>query len=938
MKNRLAVVFFLLASTWVFGQNSGVTGTVLDEEVADVLPFANVMIKGTNIGTTTDFDGKYVLNVEPGTYTLVFSFVGYQTKEITEVVINANDYAIVDVSLASAANALEEVVVTTSASRNSENAVLQLQKKSIKLLDGLSLESIKKTGAGDIASAVKAVPGVSVLGGKYVYVRGLGDRYTKTILNSLDIPGLDPDRNSIQMDIFPTSLVENIQVVKNFTADSPADFTGGYVDIITKDIPLKKEFSITVSGGYNERMHFKENFINSNSSDTDFLGFDDGQRDMPISRVVNIPPPSSGSPLVGLLTGLFDPEMAVSRETSDPNFGFGFTAGNAYRLGKTTQLGFQAALSYRNETTFYEGAENNFWFKNRSDNSILEMEPNRLQKGDIGIRNVLLTGLVGISLKTENSKYKLNLLRVQNGENPAGFFNVASLLFDEVRGVRDNIEYTEKSISTAQLLGTHNFDGGDLTLDWAVSPTFSEAEDKDVRFTSFEISDTGNLIIRPSSFGPPTRIWRDLEEVNLNAKMGIKQKHQLFGYPAELSVGGATTFKKRDYWINQFFFTIRDNPTPIDGNANNLLLPENIYDNDTDRGTFVTGNFEPANTFRAKSLVNALYISEEFQILKKLKAILGVRYEQYTLKYTGQNNQGTIVLENEKVIDEEDFFPSVNFIYDFDQEGNNKLRGSYARTTARPSFKEASVAEIFDPLTGEVFIGNLDLLPTYIDNFDLRFENYGKRGNFFAASVFFKNFESPIEFVAFEQAPNNSQPRNVPTADVYGIELELRQNFGFITEGLRKFAINANYSLIESQVDMSETEFNSRKLAERVGETIDDTRQLQGQSPFLINLGLTYNGEDNGWQGGVFYNVQGKTLQVVGTQAVPDVFTLPFNNLSANLSKAFGPNKSQSISLKVSNLFDEDIESVYESFGAQDQIYSIRRPGQEFSFSYSFKF
>lgn len=937
MKHFLAVVF-LVGSFFATGQNSGITGTVIDDEVADVLPFANVLVKGTNIGTTTDFDGKYVLNVEPGTYTLVFSFVGYQTKEITEVVVVANDYTIVDVSLGSAANALQEVVVTTSARRNSETSVLQLQKKSIKLLDGLSLESIKKTGAGDIASAVKAVPGVSVQGGKYVYVRGLGDRYTKTILNGLDIPGLDPDRNTIQMDIFPTSLVDNIQVVKNFTADSPADFTGGFVDIITKDIPVKKEFSISVSGAYNERMHFKDNFVNSNSSDTDFLGFDDGQRDMPISRVVNIPPPSSGSPLLSVLTGLFDPEMAVRRETSDPNFGFGFTAGNAYNIGDSSQLGFQASLSYKNETTFYEKAENNFWFKDRSDNSILELEPNRLQKGDLGIRNVLLTGMLGVSLKTESSKIKLNLLRVQNGENRAGFFNVSSVLFDVVNGVRDNIEYTEKTISTAQLVGTHSFDGGDLVLDWAVSPTFSEAKDRDVRFTSFEISDTGDLIIRPSSFGPPTRLWRDLEEVNLNAKIGIKQKHQLFGFPAELSVGGATTFKKRDYWINQFFFTVRDNPIPIDGNANNLLLPENIWDDDTDRGTFVTGNFEPANSFRAKSIVNALYISEDFQVLKKLKAILGVRYEQYTLKYTGQNNQGTVVLENEKVIDVEDLFPSVNLIYDFDNDGNYKLRSSYTRTTARPSFKEASVAEIFDPLTGEVFIGNLDVQPTYVDNFDLRFERYGARGNFFAASLFYKNFEDPIELVAFEQAPNNFQPRNVPTADVYGVELELRQNFGFITEGLRKFALNANYSLIKSEVDMSDTEFNSRKLAEREGETIDNTRELQGQSPFLVNAGLTYNGEDNGWQAGVFYNVQGKTLQVVGIRAVPDVYTLPFNNLSANLSKAFGPNKNQSISLKVSNLLDDEIESVYESFGAQDQIYSIRRPGQEFSFSYSFKF
>ena len=181
-----------------------------------------------------------------GVYTIVFSFIGYETVEIKNVNVNNNEAAIVNVTMNTLAQGLDEVVVSVSASTNTERSVLEFQKKSISLVDGLSSQRIKSSGASNIASAVKSVPGVSVQGGKYVYVRGLGDRYTKSILNGVDIPGLDPDRNTIQMDIFPTSILDNVIVVKSAAAEMPADFTGGIVDIITKEFPNSKQFSISV--------------------------------------------------------------------------------------------------------------------------------------------------------------------------------------------------------------------------------------------------------------------------------------------------------------------------------------------------------------------------------------------------------------------------------------------------------------------------------------------------------------------------------------------------------------------------------------------------------------------------------------------------------------------------------------------------------------------
>ncbi|MGB5371399.1 MAG: TonB-dependent receptor, partial [Flavobacteriaceae bacterium] len=377
---------------------------------------------------------------------------------------------------------------------------------------------------------------------------------------------------------------------------------------------------------------------------------------------------------------------------------------------------------------------------------------------------------------------------------------------------------------------------------------------------------------------------------------------------------------------------------PINGNANNLLLPENIWTPQTGQGTYVNGNFEPTNSFESYSTLSAAYVSEEFKLNNRLKSILGLRYEKFDLYYTGQNNLGDLVLNEEKIIEATDFFPSANLIYDFNEEGNTKLRASYSRTTARPSFKEASIAEIFDPLTNRIFIGNLDIEPTYIGNYDLRFEKYGEEGQFFALSTFYKNFDNPIELVAFEQAPDNFQPRNVASAFVLGAEFEIRQGLGILDKGLKDISFNANVSIIKSEVDMSEIEFNSRQLAVRDGETIEPTRELQGQSPYLVNVGFNYKGEINGWQSGLFYNVQGKTLEVVGIRGVPDVYTLPFHNLTLNISKEFGSDRNSKLSLQFSNILNDQIESVYESFRATDQIYSFRDPGQAISLGYSYQF
>ena len=852
----------------------------MDGEYDEPMAFANVIVKGSTIGTTTDFDGKYSLDLEPGEYTLTFSFVGYQTIEVSEVLIKSDEVEQVDVTLST--NTLDEIIITTTVRKNTESAVLDIQKKSAVMLDGLSSQGIKKAGASNIASAVKSVPGVSVQGGKYVYVRGLGDRYTKSILNGVDIPGLDPDRNTIQMDIFPTNILENIIVIKSAAAEYPADFTGGVVDIVTRDFPTKKETSFSIGSAYNSEMHFKNDFLIGPSEGTDFLGFDNNSRSRPINRYQYIPGTFENYPLLTQLTSSFNPILQAERKTSKNNFNFGFTTGNQFLVGDNDKLGYQFSLSYRNETSFYKNRVDNRLTKDPNNSSNYNLLTSRLSTGDEGENNIILSGLAGLVYKRENSKYKLNLLHIQNGESVGGYFNQEASQAGAGGGIeqytKDVIQYTQRSVTNLLLNGQHNIENG-WNIDWKISPTLATVLDKDHRTTAFQITQEGDAIIAPSSSGYPQRVWRDLFEFNLANQVNFLKKYTLKDKPAKLKFGGGMTYKFRDFELDYYIFT-STNPVVPNGQANNLLLTENIWTPETQAGThLVFGNlYQSANSYEGEQRIYSGYFSNEFELIENLKSVVGIRTELFQSYYTGQNQSGSQVFYNEKIIDNFDIYPSANLILSLNE--NSNLRSSFSKTTARPSFKEASRAQIYDAISDRLFIGNLDLKPSYIDNLDMRYEIFGDKGDIIAFSGFYKTFKDPIELTFFASAPNQLTARNLGSAKVYGAEFEIRKPLNIISDDVRKWRFSLNASLIKSSLEMFEDEYNNRLNAARDGESISRTRDLQGQSPFLINSNIEFLNEETGFQYGLFYNVQGRTLEVVGTGIVPDVYTVSYTHLT----------------------------------------------------------
>ncbi|MGB0508663.1 MAG: TonB-dependent receptor domain-containing protein [Schleiferiaceae bacterium] len=947
IKALFAALLFSLIS---YAQNGIIRGTVYEDETNEALFYANAQIPSTGAVAFTDFDGNFELNLEPGTYDLEISFLGLATLTISDVKVEAGKVtAFENLRLKPSTNELMTVTVTASAMRNTESALLDVKKKSATVMDGISAQNFKRVGDGNAAAAVTRVPGVSIQGGKYVFVRGLGDRYTKTQLMSMDIPGLDPDRNSLQMDIFPTNILQNIVVLKTLTADLPADFSGGLVNIELVDFPTKKTLNISSSLGYTPGMHLVEG-LGHQGSVTDFLGFDSGFRNNPLPNQYiyeGIPNPALDDPITTQLTEGFKPVLAAQSRTMPLNGTLGISGGNQIKKDNGKTVGYNGSFSYKANTDFYGSMsgdssrmyEQNFYRKgNLPDQYTLQAD--RTQIGSLAVSNIFMSGLFGYSIKDDNDKYRFTMMHLQNGETRTGKFIETSSIENSFVGARDNLEYSERSITSVLFNGQHSRDDNKLKIDWRIAPTYSRIADKDIRSTSYRTEDN-TFAIAPGETGFPNRIWRNLNEFNLANRIDFTRTHEVRGRDAKLKYGASYTFKYRDYEILRYQLRAKSlgSLPDLTGDADELLTDAFIWDVVSDAGTYYSGNYEANNAYQGIQSNLAAYVNEEFSVNALMKVVVGLRLERYDQFYTGVDQQeaaapGTgLNYYYEPVLNNFNLFPTANFIYSVNENSNLRL-GAF-RTVARPSFKEKSAAQIEDVLTGITFIGNLDLQNTIINNLDARYEYFFEGGQTVALSGFYKSFTNPIELVAYSAAaPSNFQPRNVGNATVAGAEFEVRKNLGFM--GLKNFEVNSNFSYIYSAVTRDSAEYAARVASARTGEVISEVRPMQGQSPYMINVGLNYNNPKKGWQGGLFYNVQGEKLYIVGVADNPDVYEVPFHSLNFNLLKSFGEERQYQMGFAVSNILDDTRDRIFVSYESFSPYFSRWAPGRTFKLTFRY--
>lgn len=934
----------LVPAAWA--QLGTLTGVVVDAESGETLIGVNVLIQGTLTGTSTDLDGRYQLShLEPGLYNVVFSYIGFQTMTVQNVEITAGTSTRLDVSLAAEAIGLDEVVIEAAAVRNAEAALLKDRQKAAAVSDAISAEAIGRSGSSTASDAMQKVTGASVVGGKYVYVRGLGDRYMNTQLNGAALPSADPDRNSVPFDLFPSGLLDNIITTKTFTPDQPGNFTGGSVNIATKSYPEAFSLSLSSSAGYNSQVGLGGEYLALAQGNT-FLGTRTLQMPALLEAGTRIPAINEvytnkeKAAQLDQMTRAFGASMAPTAVAAPVNQGYSLSVGNQMPLlGRP--FGFVGSLTFSRNVSAYTGGVT-ARFKGGRDVATSDDLTTEYNLSDSrGADESLYGGLLRLSYKlTPRHELGFNYIQNQSAESVARYqvgtlagFGGGANDFYETR----TLHYTERLLRTFQARGQHAFTSRNIRAEWSTSLARTNQEEPDLRFFSnnysVEDGDTAYVIL-PSLYPVPTRYFRNLEEDDQSAQLDLTVPFRQWSQrPAQLKVGGAYQVKTRTF--RERFFEFRQD------------VRQNLYDGDPSRyfaqfaglqesfstatfnrfGLYVTEASTPANSYDGDQTIAAAYAMVDLPLAERLRLITGARLE--TTQITTQSLDSLLNASGRGLgeLDNRDVLPSVNLV--FQAMDNMNLRTAYSRTLARPTFRELAPYPSFTFVGDYIFIGNPNLKRTLVDNFDVRWEWFMRPGEILAVSGFYKDFTNPIERVILNDN-GEIQPQNVDEAAVFGAEFEVRKRLDGLGSLLRHLQVGGNLALVASRVRIAPDELELRRA---VDPSTSETRSLQGQSPFVVNLDVTYDNPGTGTLVSAYYNVFGDRLAEVSIGGTPDVFESTDGDLDVTLAQRLP--MGFRLKLAAKNLLGADY-LLKQTFKGEDYVVRSYDRGRSFSVGLSY--
>jgi len=925
---------------------SRIIGKIIDGENGEEIIGANIYLEGTTIGAGSDLDGTFMIeNVPPGNYTLIVQMIGYRTLKLTHVEIKGGETKKFNLTLKPETLTTEEVVVEAKLMLNNEASLLKQRQKAAAVSDAISAEAFAKSGSGNAAEAMKLVTGASVMNGKYVLVRGLGERYSSTQLNGAELPTADPDKRSFQFDLIPTALLENIVTIKTFTPDQPGNFSGGIVNIGTKSYPESFMVDFSSTASYLSETTFNENFLSTARSSRDWLGMDSGLRNLPslLSNPGTVIPseieartnPEAARKL-DQISKSFNPEMSPITRTAPFNQSYSLSIGNRIALFNRP-LGYLVSLSYKSQANFYENGEVGRWkltgkaANNDSLTNLIDLKDTR------GVEKILWGGLATLTYKPHPlHEFSANLIYTQSGENearylvgkwPEQFLDNPNAFF-ETRA----LHYTQRNLKTYQLKGRHVFPAfGNMEFDWNAMFGLTRQDEPDVRFFSdnfavrqFQGRDTVLYSISPAIYQLPARYFRNLNETmrNINFKLNFPFK-QWQGLPGKLAIGGYFQDKDRQFRERLFEYrqgsAIRYNGNPGEFFSNNNI---GIIGKDTLRNRFIFGNFiqESLNNalggdYNGYERIRAAFLMFDIPVTRRLRMVGGIRYESTVLRVSDSDTTGKL--------DDRDWLPSINLVYHF---GNNvNFRLAYGRTLARPNFREKAPYASYVFMNDVIFQGNIGLRRTLINNYDLRMEWFPRPGEILAISAFYKTFRNPIERVInllYASEGAIVKYENVDFARVYGMEFEVRKQLDQLYKPLRNFFLGSNLSIVRSRVDIPSDELRLLKALDPEAKTY---RPLQGQSPYILNIELGYNNPSTGTDIGIHYNVFGERLAEVSLGGTPNVFEQPRPMLDFSLSQHIAGGLY--LNLNARNILDSRFRTVhhYKGYEYVRQDYRLGR-------------
>ena len=841
-----------------------IVGRVLSTQTGEGLPSAQVHLPGLQIGALSSLDGRFVLTGVPeGTYDLRVDLLGYASKTVTGLVVAAGQTQSLDVALEPQAVALEELVVSATVERGNTTALLGERQRAATVVDAIGSDQISRSPDGDAASALKRVPGLSVVDGKYAYVRGLGERYSGTTLNGAPLASPVPDRKVIPLDVIPSSMLESIVTSKSFSPDQPGDYAGGLVQLRTKDFPTFRIFNVSVSAGYNTAASFAD-VLGYSGGSYDFLGFDDGTRSLP--ALVPLDRPVNGA-------NFSDEQLQeIGRSFGGPwgplphqaplNQSFGLSLGDEIELFDRS-FGFLASLTQSSQYS----VRGNLVERVLASSGGADPEVN--YAGEHATHSASMGGLLNLSYQIA-PLHSLRFNGLFNRLTDDGARQLEGFNLDSNTNQRNTrIQYVAQTLLNAQLAGDHGFDGlGGLELSWRSAYTRAERDEpntREVLYREFDGRFVWDDFVQSGSV-----FHQDMTDDGLNGAISLRLPFTFRSLPAALSAGASVDRKDRTTFTRRFRFR----PQPggdINGSVrtlapNELFQPQYISPSgfEIQESTFNTDNYD------ASEQIDAAFLMADAELLPRLRFQGGVRVERSRQTVDPHSLFANVSGLPGADVDRTTVLPALNLTYQLSDRMN--LRASASRTVARPQLRELAPFSFADYAGGYLVVGNPVLDVSRIRNLDLRWEWFFQTGGLFAISGFHKEFTDPIEVVVLPSSELIKSWTNAASADDYGVEIELRTSLGYLAEPLRDLSFNANVTLVQSEVQTGgEAEVYIPGTGATTIEVVDRSRALQGQSQWVTNLGLSYFNEGNGTTLTALFNRFGDRIDAVGRDPNPDI-------------------------------------------------------------------
>ncbi len=912
LRNHL-LPLLIFAATALHGQNGTVTGMISGNEGGAVqpMPFVNVIMKGTSFGASTDLDGRYTFTCPAGAYTLLVSFVGFEPVE-RAVNVEAGGRLVVDLTLAPPTNQLQQVEVVAVRRTESESAVLMETRSSQQVVNGVGRQQIARSQDRTAGDVVKRIPGVTILGDRFVMIRGLADRYNTVLLNDVSAPSLEPDKRAFSFDLIPSGALERIMVYKTAAPGLPGDFAGGVVKVHTLTVPAENETRFTLSTSVRAGTTFRP-FQQSAGSPTDALGFDNGFRQLPAGFPSSLNGQSAGT-LQALgrelpnnwaprtLTALPDARMSL------------LVARTLGRQDGTNRYGTVTSIDYSNTWSAWTARNYNY---NAYDLSTGRSDTIYDYTDRESVRGARITAMHNwTALLGKGTKLEFRNLFNQQGQEQTTYRTGRNL--EEGFAVRNHAyRYQQRTVYSGQLHGDHTLGDRDQ-LTWTMGYAHARSKEPDLRRvrTTRDIAATDDnapyqIIIPPSaSTLDAGRFFSDLTENVLTGRIDHRHRFAAEGADLvpELTAGVFVEDKERDFSARWMSFSqanlLTFDQDLLTEDLATVFSAENI---DPTTGFELVEGTNPSDRYTGRNTLLAGYLGASLARTDRWNLSGGLRVEHNRQQLQSARFGGQRVRVDDPVLS---ILPSVSASIDLGER--SLVRMAWGNTVNRPEFRELAPFAFYDFSMNNVLFGNDSLEVARIMNIDARWELYPTANEVISVGLFYKRFRDPIEMY-FVPGTGSGGTRNFTfgnavEANSYGVEAEVRRSFSgwFGTGYLGRFGMLFNGAYILTQVDLG---------ARAVGQT--QQRPLMGQSPYVLNAGIFYQDNDNGLQYNILYNVMGRRLFAVGTFGTPDLYEMPRHQVDATITKRLG--RRFELKASVQDLLNQRVRLVQDS-NANDRI------------------